>query len=51
VSAGAASPERVYLALCFTLDRFGTAADVEALVRHFFPIAARRRALAPLGRR
>ena len=45
------APDELDGPLCFTLGRFSTAGDVEAVVRQLPRIVARRRALAPLGRR
>ena len=45
------APDEVDGPLCFTLGRFSTAADVEAVLRELPPIVARLRALAPHGRR
>jgi len=45
------APDELDGPLCFTLGRFSTAADVEAVLRHLPRIVARLRALAPLGRR
>jgi cysteine desulfurase len=45
------APDELDGPLCFTLGRFSTAADVEAVLRHLPGIVARLRALAPLGRR
>lgn len=45
------APDELDGPLCFTLGRFSTGADVEAVLRQLPPIVARLRALAPLGRR
>ena len=45
------APDELDGPLCFTLGRFSTAADVEAVLRQLPRIVARLRALAPLGRR
>jgi cysteine desulfurase len=45
------APDELDGPLCFTLGRFSTAADVEAVLRHLPRIVARLRALAPPGRR
>ena len=45
------APDELDGPLCFTLGRFSTAADVEAVLRHLPRIVARLRALAPLAGR
>jgi cysteine desulfurase len=45
------APDELDGPLCFTLGRFSTAADLEAVLRHLPRIVARLRSLAPLGRR
>ena len=45
------APDELDGPLCFTLGRFSTGADVEAVLRQLPPIVARLRALAPQGRR
>jgi len=45
------APDELDGPLCFTLGRFSTVGDVEAVLRHLPGIAARQRALAPGGRR
>ena len=45
------APDELDGPLCFTLGRFSTGADVEAVLRELPPIVARQRSLAPLGRR
>jgi cysteine sulfinate desulfinase/cysteine desulfurase-like protein len=45
------APDELDGPLCFTLGRFSTAADVEAVLRQLPRIVARRRAHAPLGHR
>jgi cysteine desulfurase len=45
------APDELDGPLCFTLGRFSTVADVEAVLRHLPGIAARQRALASVGRR
>jgi cysteine desulfurase len=45
------APDELDGPLCFTLGRFSTAADVEAVLRHLPRIVARQRALAPLAGR
>jgi cysteine desulfurase len=45
------APDELDGPLCFTLGRFSTSADVEAVLRELPPIVARQRSLAPLGRR
>jgi cysteine desulfurase len=45
------APDELAGPLCFTLGRFSTAADVEAVLRHLPRIVARQRALAPLAGR
>ena len=44
-------PDELDCPLCFTLGRFSTAGDVEAVLRQLPRIVSRRRALAPLGHR
>ena len=45
------APDELDGPLCFTLGRFGTFGDVEAVLRQLPRIVARRRALARLGHR
>jgi len=42
------APDELDGSLCFTLGRFSTVADVEAVVRHLPGLAARQRALTPV---
>ncbi len=45
------TPEEMEGSLCFTLGRWSTAADVDAVLAHLPPLVARLRSLAPLVRR
>ena len=45
------APDELDGPLCFTLGRFSTAGDAEAVLRQLPRIVERRRALGPLGHR
>ena len=45
------TPEEMEGSLCFTLGRWSTAADVDAVLARLPPLVARLRSLAPLVRR